>query len=130
MSAKKQTLPTPRLQLRWMPSTLMAGYQWECHYELVILLDEDDIRREVYDDDGNMKKKLPRELAIPMKDPSLRGSSQTPCTSIDGTRYADTPFSDGAHANWDSKQLGNPPIYVIAPDGMAFKVEPRTKEPA
>jgi hypothetical protein len=73
-----------------------------------------------------LKRKLPRELVIPMKTPSFRNSSShyPPCTSGDGgQRYADTPFRDGAHAKWDAIQLGDPPIFVIAPDGMAFPVE-------
>ena len=40
-------LPTPRMQLRWEAST-EPGHQWQCHYELVILLDKWDVRREVY----------------------------------------------------------------------------------
>lgn len=118
-------LPTPRIQLRWEASQ-HPEYQWQCHYELVILLDKYDVRREVYKNGRQLKKKLPRELAIPMKSPSLRGSSSKypPCTSGDGKmRYADTPFRDGAHARWDAIQLGDPPIFVIAPDGMAFPVE-------
>lgn len=118
-------LPTPRMQLRWEAST-EPGHQWQCHYELVILLDKWDVRREVYKRGRELKRKLPRELVIPMKTPSFRNSSSRypPCTSGDGKqRYADTPFRDGAHAKWDAIQLGDPPIFVIAPDGMAFPVE-------
>ena len=121
----KPKLPTPRIQLRWEESA-GTGYKWQCHYELVILLDKYDVRREVYRNGRELKRKLPRELAIPMKQPSLRSSSNPhpPCTSMDGkSRYADTPFRDGAHAMWDAAQLGEPPIFVIAPDGMAFPVE-------
>lgn len=107
----KAKLPTPRMQLRWKESK-DTGYQWECHYELVILLDEYDVRREVYKNGRELKRKLPRELVIPMKTPSLRNSSNPhpPCTAMDGTRYADTPFRDGAHAKWDAIQLGGPLI--------------------
>lgn len=118
-------LPTPRLQLRWEESK-DTRYQWECHYELVILLDKYDVRRQVYKNGRELKRKLPRELAIPMKTPSYRNSSSKfpPCTSGDGKlRYADTPYRDGAHAEWDALQLGDPPIFVIAPDGKAFPVE-------
>ncbi|WP_176079363.1 hypothetical protein [Paraburkholderia tropica] len=82
-------------------------------------LGEFDIRREQYDDEGNETGKI-SELAVPMKQPSLRGSSGTPCTRGDGVRFYDDPFRDGAHAKWDSKLIGNLPIFVIAPDGMAF----------
>jgi hypothetical protein len=117
-------LPAPRLQLRWAEAEPNPrGYQWACHYELVISLDEFDIRREIYDKKGKCTKG-PREVAIPMKPPTLRGSDSTPCTSSDGkTRYCDDPFRDGAHARWDATQLGDPPIFVIAPDGMVFPVE-------
>lgn len=122
---KASKLPTPRMQLRWEVST-EPGHQWQCNYELVILLDKWDVRREVYKRGRELKRKLPRELVIPMKTPSFRNSSShyPPCTSGDGKqRYADTPFRDGVHAKWDAIQLGDPPIFVIAPDGMAFSVE-------
>ena len=126
--AGARKLPTPRLQLRWEQNTgkNRLEYEWLCHYELVILLDEYDVRREIYKNGSQLRNKLPRECTIPMKEPSLRGSSSKfpPCTSSDGKqRYSDTPFRDGAHAQWDAIQLGNPPIFVIAPDGTAFPVE-------
>jgi hypothetical protein len=117
--SEQNSLPAPRLQLRWAPSDQRSGYQWECHYELVLPLGEFDIRREQYDAEGNEIGKI-SELIVSMKPPSLRGSTGTPCTTGDGERYYDTPFRDGAHAMWDAKLLGNPPIFVIAPDGMAF----------
>lgn len=122
MSTKPKKLPTPRIQLRWEASDERPGWQWRCHYELVIELGEYDIRRETYKDGVQLRKKLPRELLIPVKEPSWRGSTVTPCGEGD-TRYADPPFRDGAHAMWDGIQLGMPPIYSIAPDGRAFPVE-------
>lgn len=122
MRKKLKNLPVPRIQLRWEASDERRGYQWKCHYELVIGLDEYDIRREIYKNGEMLRKKLPRELVIPVKEPSWRGSTMTPCGEGD-TRYADTPFRDGAHAMWDGMQLGQPPIYSIAPDGCAFLVE-------
>lgn len=125
----KSNLPAPRLQLRWEPSA-DSIYQWKCHYELVIPLDKFDIRAEQKGPRGGCRPPL-KELAIPMKPPTLRGSTQTPCTSVSGERYCDTPFRDGAHAHWDAKVLGDPPIYVIAPDGTTFKDEPHeSKEPS
>lgn len=115
-----KTLPAPRLQLRWEPSDLRSGYQWECHYELVLPLGEYDIRREQYDEDGTELEEKISELVIPMKQPSLRGGSGTPCTAGDGSRYCDGPYRDGAHALWDAKLIGNLPVFVIAPDGIAF----------
>jgi hypothetical protein len=112
-------LPAPRLQLRWAPSRQRPGYDWECHYELVIPLGEYDIRREQYDADGNELEKV-SELIVPLKPPSLRGSARIPCQDMKGERYYDAPFRDGAHAMWDAKVIGNVPIFVIAPDGKAF----------
>ena len=120
--ADAKKLPAPRLQLRWAPSNLTREYQWECHYELVLPLNAGDIRGEQEGPRGGRRPNL-KELVVPMKPPSLRGSSNTnpPCTAQDGTRFYDSPYRDGAHAYWDAKQLGNPPIFVIAPDGEAFE---------
>jgi hypothetical protein len=122
-------LPAPRLQLRWEANKGGPAYQWQCHYELVLPLDKYDIRREVYNDDGEEIGEVD-ELVVALKPPSLRGSSCTPCKAQDGTPYYDPPYRDGAHAGWDAKVLGNPPIYVIAPDGMAFKREEKPEQPA
>lgn len=121
MDAKK--LPAPRIQLRWAKNDgpKKHEYRWLCHYELVLPLDKYDIRADIYGKGDIPLKKKRKELVVAMKEPSLRGSSNTPCTAMDGTRYFDAPFRDGAHAHWDAKLIGNPPIYVIAPDGMAFK---------
>lgn len=119
MEVGSTPLPAPRIQLRWLPSTLRREYQWECHYELVIPLDKHDVRAEQVGPRGGRRPNL-KELVIPIKEPSVRGSTGTPCMAQDGSRYYDPPFRDGAHAQWDAAVLGNPPIYVIAPDGMAF----------
>lgn len=115
-------LPAPRLQLRWAPSTRRREYPWECHYELVLPLREHDIRREVFDDDGEVVRKV-SEVVVPMKEPSLRSGDRVPCQEQDGTCIYDAPYRDGAHAQWDAAALGGLPIYVIAPDGRAFKRE-------
>lgn len=120
MSAKKK-LPAPRIQLRWVESTA-TGWAWECHYELVIKLDKYDIRAEVYKGERLLKKRR-SELVVPIKKPSVRSGGGIPCTWQKGERYFDSPYRDGAHANWDAKQLGDLPVYVIAPDGMSFKDE-------
>lgn len=114
-------LPAPRLQLRWAEST-DARYTWMCHYELVLPLDKWDIRGEQEGPRGGRRPNL-TELVVPIKPPSCRNSSNPnpPCTGIDGKRYYDAPYRDGAHAIFDAKVLGNPPIYVIATDGIAFE---------
>lgn len=119
---KKATLPAPRLQLRRAPST-DARWQWMCHYELVLPLDKFDIRAEQEGPRGGRRPKL-KELVIPMKPPTCRGSAQVPCQAWPGGEpFYDPPYRDGAHAMWDAASLGNPPIYVIAPDGTPFKRE-------
>lgn len=117
---KSTTLPAPRLQLRWSPSAIKPEYKWLCHYELVLPLQKGDIRRDVYDDDGELIGEI-SELAIPINPPTMRESTRAPCTALDGSRYYDDPYRDGAHAQLDAKVLGGLPIFVIAPDGMTFE---------
>ena len=119
----KPKLPAPRLQLRWAESD-NPRYQWECHYELVIPLNKYDIRAE---QEGPRGGRLPplKEWVISMKPPTLRGTTLPPCTTVSGERYCDMPYRDGSHAHWDAEVLGNPPVYVIAPDGMAFRDKDR-----
>lgn len=42
----KQKLPAPRLQMRWASAKKQTGFddEWLCHYELVLPLEEQDIR--------------------------------------------------------------------------------------
>lgn len=124
MSDEQTPLPAPRLQLRWALATpeerRFNNFGWACHYELVLPLDKHDVRREVYDENGDPAGEV-SELVVPIKSPSLRGGGGTPCEAQDGSRYYDAPYRDGAHARWDAAVLGNPPIYVIAPDGTPFK---------
>lgn len=117
MEARKpaEKLPTPRLQLRWEPYVGKPGYDWQCHYELVLPLGKYDIRREIWRDGEQVGER--DELVLPVKEPSIRGSTCTPCLHDSGAVYADMPYRDGAHAIWDSRLLGNLPIIVIAPDG-------------
>lgn len=116
-------LPTPRLQMRWQPSTRKREYNWECHYELVIPLKQYDIRGERYDENEERIRPDLTEAAIPMKEPTLRGGNHAPCTAMDGTRYCDAPYRDGAHARWDSEALGGLPVFVIAPDATVWQDE-------
>lgn len=116
---RRRKLPAPRLQLRWLKSS-NAKWDWECRYELVIPLGEHDIRREVRKN-GRLLKRTISELVVQIKEPSFRGSTETPCCTRDGMRYCDTPYRDGAHALWDAEKLGKLPIFVIAPDGMEFE---------
>lgn len=113
-------LPAPRLQLRWAESEEnKRGWRWACHYELVMPLGEHDIRREIYDDEGEIVEEV-NQFIVAMKEPSIRGGAATPTVAQDGTRFYDDPFRDGSHAMWDAKLLGGLPVYVIGLDGMAF----------
>ena len=120
-------LPSPRLQLRWSTHIGRLGYQWECHYELVLPLDDGDIRRDCYNDDGEVIGTID-ELIVTMKPPTLRDSSKIPCFLKDGSRYYDAPFRDGVHASRDSVLMGGLPIFVIATDGAAFR-RPNSESP-
>lgn len=116
-------LPAPRLQLRWVAGD--ASCHWLCHYELVLPLRDGDIRREVTADDGEPLADV-SELVVAMSaEPTKRDSclDNLPCSLQDGSRWCDPPYRDGAHAQWDSAALGGLPMYVIAPDGVAFKME-------
>ena len=110
----------PRLQLRWERSdkatfSMDGSPDWLCHYELVLPLRDTDIRRTIYDEDGEEIGERD-ELVVALKGPTIRGSSgKAPCSA----QGFDTPFRDGAHAGWDSAVLGDLPIFVIAPDGSA-----------
>lgn len=116
-------LPSPRLQLRWdfAPKDLAKerSCKYQCHYELVLPLQEHDIRAEIYKGERVVGKRT--ELVVPIKQGQLRDCAMEPCVWKDEFYYFDPPFRDGAHAMWDAKLLGNPPIIVIALDGTALR---------
>lgn len=97
-------LPSPRLQFRWVPDPT-GEYPWVAVYELVIGLREHDIRRE-------SGKNSTGEMAVELGRTRRGGGSFN--------LPNDMPFRDGAHAKWDSEQLGNLPILVIDPNGKAW----------
>ncbi len=120
-------MPTPRLQLRWAKDEDYQLGNWLCHYELVLPLQDGDVRREVYNDDREITGHI-NEFVVPIVKPTRRTSSATPCTSYwDGSRFRDTPMRDGKHAEWDAAALGGLPVYVIAPDGMVFPAPARSE---
>ena len=119
---EQQKLPAPRLQMRWeVNPDAESRYEYLCHYELVMPLGEHDIRREIYDDDGQLTGKK-AELVLPMGGPSKRGCDVPPCVSTHSKeKYFDPPYRDGAHARWDAAALGGLPIWVIALDGTPIQ---------
>jgi hypothetical protein len=140
-AAKWIGLPAPRLQLRWAPkpvpnsdpkrrkdialskrvSRMMnlpyhPDQAWDCFYEMVLPVDRYDIRNERYGVGF---------IIIPISW-SRRTSARVPCehSSIDD------PYRDGAHAFWDSKELGWLPIFVVSPNGSAAMKATYTDQPA
>lgn len=124
-----EKLPAPRLQLRWEPyeGESHFGANWACHYELVMPLGEFDIRREIYNDDGEQIADR-EELVVSFKGPTLRGATTVPCYGNSGELHADAPYRDGAHANWDAAALGGLPIFVVAPDGKSIRLGPKSDD--
>ena len=105
------------LRLRWEAE---SDFSFLCHYELVVPLGENDIRREVYED-GEVIETI-SELVTPMNaGPVRRMSGAIPCIDEDGKLYFDAPYRDGAHAQWDSKALGGIPIKVMTLDGKLIE---------
>jgi hypothetical protein len=108
---KETKLPSPRLELRW----IKTGKDWtksECVYSLVIPLDELDVRRT--DVQGNPTEKF-LEIGRTKRD----CNNDTSPILCDGS--VDTPFRDGAHAQWDKKALGGQlPIVAICGDTWSF----------
>ena len=109
----KNKLPSPRFELKWIKS----GKDWkkkECIYSLVLPLGEWDIRRE-------------NENGKPVRDEKSVELGRTRVSGLDDIKpirdgKVDTPFRDHSHAIWDSKSLGNIPIFAICGD-VYTKVE-------
>src|SRR6056297_289936 len=97
--------PCPRLEFNWVK----PGETWasrECIYSLVLPLGEHDIR---HDNDNAVNG----ELFIEIGRTQVNGNSRLPIWE-DGT--VDTPFRDGAHAQWDSIALSGIPIVACCCD--------------
>jgi hypothetical protein len=106
-------LPAPRLELRWVN---VSGDWAEAHciYELVMPLDEYDVRRT---EEQGMKGKA--EMRIHIRTTKRTGSGRKPVWGVE----VETPFRDGAHIRWDSAKLGNLPMFATC-DGMVTQVLP------
>lgn len=101
-------LPAPRIQFRWARGHEKATdfMPWHCTYELVIPLQETDIRR------GDDEPKRD-ELVVTLGGGTLSSS---------GSCFP--PFRDGAHAHWDMDALGVV-LPVLVHDGAAWFREPQ-----
>lgn len=102
-------LPCPRLELRWR-KVADSWVNRECVYSLVIPLCEHDIRRE--NEDGDCIKD---ELFLEIGFTQVNGGRGGEPIYSDG--IVETPYRDGAHAQFDNKALGgNIPIVAICGD--------------
>lgn len=114
-------LPRTRLELRWskVDETDERGtWNYRCDYQLVLELDQWDMRGEVYDDDGNLVRRERQKVL------TLGGCrSDRSRSPLDlGIREIDTPFRDGAHIQWDHLALGKAvPMFVVA-EGWAMQL--------
>jgi hypothetical protein len=105
-------MPAPRLELRWEDKEDAGrGYKVQCVYSLVLALDEHDIRAERCEGDGRPLPNV-KELKVKIGNTLSDGSAARRYRQVHDE--VDTPFRDGAHAQWDSKQLGDLPIYAVA----------------
>lgn len=115
-------MPAPRLELRWTDegAPFRDGYTIACVYSVVIKLGDYDIRKERVDENYEPLPNVPTHSA------ELGKTLSTGEVGRKWHREQDaigTPYRDGAHAQWDAKQLGNLPIYAVA-CGRAMLVEP------
>lgn len=108
------------LRFRWENGYAVDEYL--CHYELVLFLSRDDIRREIWKD-GEITGKRDSIVISMNEGPTRRNSYGLPCVNGNGYFY-DAPFRDGAHAIWDSAKLGGLPIKAMAIDGTMIDYVP------
>jgi hypothetical protein len=121
----ESAMPAPRLELRWKDQdkdkARETGYSVVCVYSLVLRLGDHDIRAEREDENGELLPNLKEatfELSRTFSDGLAAKRLREQFDEVD------TPFRDGAHAQWDTKQLGNLPIYAVAA-GRAMLCEER-----
>jgi hypothetical protein len=88
-------LPCPRLQFTWIACEQEGMFNNVCLYTLVLPLRDTDIRCE-----GEEGEKVRREWH------ALIGVTRTGGPDPFRASHVDTPFRDGAHANWDAEKLG------------------------
>lgn len=100
-SVAPEGCPSPRLQLRWVHGEYGGR---TCYYEFVFPLKTLDIRN---DDDAEN----PAICVIQLGRTNVSGDED--CRPLSKR----APYRDGAHAQWDAPHFGNPPIYIIGPDG-------------
>lgn len=107
--------PLPRFQFRWAVDP-NRSYSWLCYYEFCWQLQDLDIRNEW--GHGEARAILGCTRVGTEEPPYERGLAHA------------TPYRDGAHAKWDAAAFGNPPTYVVSPDGkFALRADPASPTP-
>lgn len=110
-------LPKTRLELRWRELTETErrdsdyySYTVACDYDLILELDEFDIRGEVRDDEGVLKDRL-REKRLTLGGTRSTGTVESRLNLEHGE--IQTPFRDGSHILWDHLKLKLPAYAVV-----------------
>lgn len=98
------SLPAPRFEFNWRK---IDDYNFECDYSLVIPLGKYDVRREKND-----------EMYYEEDERKVTINTTTINTGAEDYPYfggdLDTPFRDGAHVQWDKKNMNvDYPIYIV-----------------
>lgn len=112
-------MKTPYLRLRWEEETIDS---YLCHYELIIPLDKNDIRREIWENGEMIRKRSFLTVAMNADGPVRRTGGGVPCIIENSGYFYDAPYRDGAHAKWDSDKLGGIPVRVMAIDGTLMEM--------
>lgn len=126
---KVTDLPATRLEMRWRPITEAERrdgddypYTVVCDYDLVLELDELDIRGEVYADDELVERK--RETRVSLGGTRSTGTVETRLNLQRGE--IQTPFRDGAHILWDQMKLRLPAYVVVGEWAMDVVAQRRS----
>jgi hypothetical protein len=102
-------LPCPRFEFLWEKFG-DTRFNWKCTYSLVIPLGQYDLRHT----DGEGK---PKEIKLEIGTTKTTISRGTPVRLGE----VDTPFRDGAHAQWDCDALGGHiPIVAVCGESMTL----------
>ncbi len=100
------TLPAPRLELRWRREGDDWSVAW-CDYQLVLPLRDGDLRREWTGTD-----------TLTLRITTTRRTSPGPASDQHPVSRAgiDVPYRDAAHAEWDAAALHGVPVFVVCDD--------------
>lgn len=104
-SEEKESLPVPRLEIRWTPEGRFPGYNWLASYNLVY------------------QHLLGHVMVVPLGS-TKQGGGDARGPVRDGK--VETPFRDGVHIMHDAWAL-RLPAYAIC-GGVVTKVEPGTDQ--